>query len=67
MEVQYESRGLTRTNRFYSMLEEETAAVVFALKTFEHHLPGDSLILFSDYRALQTAFGKVSTHGRLAL
>lgn len=64
--VQYASRGLTKAESFYSAMGREAVAITFSLKTLQHHLLGDPFVVFSDHKALRSAFEKVDIHGRQA-
>lgn len=62
--VQFASRSLNKCERSYSTFEEEAAAIIFALKIYRHYLLSASFTVYSELRALKTAFEKTDKHGR---
>lgn len=65
--IEYASRTMTAAERGYSACEQESLAVVFALRKFRLYLLSSiPFELITDHDALRFAFTKRDIHGRLA-
>ena len=51
--IAYASRGLSKVEQQYSVIQKECLAAVFAMKQFRHYLLGRKFQLFTDHSPLQ--------------
>lgn len=66
-QIQFAGRSLSEAERNYSVYERDVTTVVFGLLKFSFYLPSSQTFeLITSHHALQYAFNKQDTHGRLA-
>ena len=54
----YASRALTNTETNYAQIEKELLAIVFGVERFHQYTYGRKAVVDSDYKPLETIFGK---------
>ena len=63
--IEYASKAFSKTERNYPVIEQEAAAIMFALERWYPYLIGASFRLETDHRPLQWIRGRKGSHGKL--
>ena len=63
--VYYSSKTLNEAQRYYTTIEKESLAVVYALDKFRAYLVGSDIVIFKDHSALKYLLTKQNAKARL--
>jgi hypothetical protein len=64
--IYYASRLMNIAKKNYTTIENETLAMIYAMKKFKHYLLGNSFIFFMDHQALLYLINKPIVIGQIA-